>query len=774
MKISLSWVFDHIDAPWQTVDVHHLVAEFNKKTAEIDSYYPVSLDLNTFTLVSIQEINADSLVAFSEELDASFVLNKRADAHVGMLFLLKNKESAWQWADTADLHGEKEGFVPALSCAEPLQAGGWKQTFQAEDWIIDVDNKSINHRPDLWGHRGIARECAILLDLPLKPLDEFCTVVPVQEYEKKALPLADQPFTISIENQQLCKRFGALYFPKISNRASDLNIAHRLIKVASKPITLLVDLTNYVMFDVGQPMHAFDAAKIADKTVVVRLAKHNEKMMLLDGDDVTLSGHNLIISDAKKPLALAGIMGGRSSAVELTTDTILLEAACFDAANIRKTSLEVKKRTEASARFEKSLDPNQNIYAIERFVQLALEHHLLLKDDLSYLVSIGAASKESFIKLHHGYIENRLGAALEPSFVVGTLKKLGFSVQEQEGHYTIGVPTYRSTKDSIIKEDIVEEVGRIYGYDRIEPRFPKRIMKPFDTFVQEQLRLIKQTMAYALGLKEVYHYGFFDESFLAEIKWKPRHTLEVKSPVSENWKQLVTTLVPGLLKVVAENAPEHEQLGFFECARVWRTDNKAVQEKQMLTAVMFNKKEPVDFYEAKAELSLLFHVLGLSVEWERIDEPECPWFAPHKTARIVHNGVSVGVAGNVHKQFLSTVSPGDAFICELDADFLLSYKRPHTLFSQSSKYPAVERDISMLVPVDCTVDSLIKRIKKADKRIVSVSLVDFFEKSEWHNQKSVTLRFVMSDLHKTLTKQEVDLVWDAIAADMKNLGAIIR
>jgi phenylalanyl-tRNA synthetase beta chain len=771
MKLSLAWIFDHIDADWQAIDVAHLVAEFNKKTAEIEDFYAVEVPIDQYTIVTVEEITPEQVRVQSHELRAALDLPLRSDAQAGTSFLIRNQDTHWRWATTVDFGSHKEFLLPALSCEQTR--GIWKRAVEVKDWIIEVDNKSINHRPDLWGHRGIAREVATIFDLPFKPLEKVIAGVPIMEYAKKVAATSDQPFTITLENQALCKRFAATYIPSLHTQPTPLWMAHRLARVGSRSINATVDLTNYVMLDISQPMHAFDADKISTKALTVRLAKPDETITLLDEEKVALTAHDLVVTDTRHPIALAGVMGGRSCMIDAHTKAVLIESASFDAAAVRKTALRVKKRTEASARFEKNLDPNQNTQAIERFLKLAIDNKLLSPEQITAVRSLGANEPEKSITIAHAYIQEQLGVSLEPTFVISLLKKLGFGVYHNHGHYTITVPTYRGTKDITRKEDIVEEVGRFYGYTNIPAVLPTRKMNAFDLHAVMRMRTIKKVMAYGLSLKEVWHYAFFDEEFLHTLGWKPQKGTQVQSPVSENWQQLVTTLIPGLLKVVGENAVDHEQLGFFEWGRVWHTASDTITEKQMLAGCWFGKSG-VDFYEAKARLAALWDALGLTIQWKQFAQPPYPWFAPYQTAQLLYKDTLIGIAGKMHPSYKNALIPGDCFLFELDGDFLLDYRAPIQKFQPLSKYQTVYRDISLLVPCAVTVEQLIERIAHVDPRIVQVELIDFFQKEEWKDQKSITLRYALNDPQKTFTSQEIDELYARIVADLKAVNAIIR
>ena len=526
------------------------------------------------------------------------------------------------------------------------------------------------------------------------------------------------------------------------------------------------------MLDTTQPMHAFDTQKLANKLIEPRMASNKENLVLLDGQEIELTPQDLVITDGKNPIALAGVMGGKESGISSTTKSVFLESANFAPTTVRLSAARHKVRTQASARFEKTLDPNQNVTGIQRFLKLLDDADIPAKG-MGDIISIGARAPKVTVDVTHEFLEKRLGVTLAPKFVVDTLTKLGFEVTEKGASYFIVVPSFRATKDIDIKEDIVEEVGRFYGYTNIKPILPKLETKPTNLDDVYRIRTIKKCMAYSLGMHELQNYGFFDEDFLRQIKWAPNKTVAVQNPVSENWRQLATTLVPNMLHAVDNNQVDQEQLRFFEWGRTWH-EGKEVQERKTLTGIFYDKHAEVDFYDAKALLSVLFERLDLTVSWMQVDKPDYPWFMPYQTAYIMHKKTRIGMAGKVDKTFLNAVCPGDAFIFELDGDFILDYKAEPIKFVPSSKYPAVERDVSMLVPLAVTVEQITTAISAVDKIIVHVELIDFFEKPEWKDQKSITMRFVLQDYTKTLTKQEADAIYDKVTRALKKLGAEIR
>ena len=357
MKLSIAWIFDHIDADWRSIDIDMLLELFNKTTAEIEAYKKITIPFQDYYLVKTQTIEKD-ITVFIPELNQSVQLSHRQNCNVGDFYFIKKNKNSYSWASFADFYCEKDGLVSSVSCSDDQVKGGWRDLVENDDYIIEVDNKSITHRPDMWGHRGFAREIAVMLNLPLKPFNNFLVKQPIKNSKNS---ISSDNFSLELQNPGVTNKIATLSIESIKNSSSDMIMALRLLRVDSRPIDFIVDCTNFVMLDIGQPMHTFDLEKIDGKKLVARNAKEGEKLVLLDDQEIELCKKDCVIADGKKVLSLAGIMGGKFSGISKGTENIVLESAHFDATVIRHSTIAYKQRTEASARFEKTLDPNQNV-----------------------------------------------------------------------------------------------------------------------------------------------------------------------------------------------------------------------------------------------------------------------------------------------------------------------------------------------------------------------------------------------------------------------------
>lgn len=779
MRLSIRWIFDHISVGWHDANINDLVKLLNKTTSEIESVEHIKVNLDKFNIVKIVETAVNGVKGYSYESGSEIFLPERKDLDLDAFYIVKKDHKAFAWATTNDFGSDKSFLLPSIKANEQDIAGAWKEKFEAEDYILTLDNKAITHRPDLWGHRGFAREISALIGANLLPLEEFISSKPVKQYDRNIHSAHNGPFEIELKQSycHICNRFSGLYFSELKNQPSCLDIASRLCKVGAKPIDFIVDATNYVMFDLGQPIHAYDADKISSKKIVIHCAIAGDKFKLLDGSEVECETKDCIISDGNKPIALAGIMGGLDTAVSNNTKSIFLESANFDASAIRQSSMRLKKRTEASARFEKSLDPNQNIFGILRFINLLDRVHYNYKA-FDVVTSLGAEIEEKIIKVPAELIKKILSLDIEPAIIERILTKIGFEleiVKEQlEVYYIITVPTFRATKDVTIPEDIVEEIGRFIGYEIIALELPKRVMKAFDFKSAQNIRDIKKHLAYALDMNEVQSYVFFDEEFLKELDYQPIDTLEVLNPQSENLRRLITSLIPNLMKVINTNKHKQELLRIFELNRVWFLENKNGLETMELAGIFFSHKQPLDFYECKSMLNSLFNILKINVKWHKAQKVD-PWYNQHQTAELSFDNQVIGIVGMADNKFLSKIADdASAFIFELNADFLIGSRPESVKFVPLEKYPEVHFDISVLIPNFLTVYELSEVLQSVDNKIKKVSLVDYYEKEEWGDKKSLTFKIKVYDENKTLVKDETDQIYQKIVTAIEKLGGSIR
>src|SRR5579862_6517261 len=442
------------------------------------------------------------------------------------------------------------------------------------DHVIEVDNKSLTHRPDLWGHYGMAREVAAILGRKL--------IDPVQPAQFPG----GAPVRVSIEDHALCPRYSALVFENVTVKPSPEWLQRRLEAVGLNPINNIVDVTNYVLAELAQPMHAFDAAKLQGDEIIVRLARAGETIKALNEEDYTLDPSNLVIADPSGPVAIAGIIGGAESAISDSTTRIVLESANFNASSVRKTSARLKLRTDASMRFEKAQDPVNAIRGLERAYALLREVspgiHLIggLAD------AYRPAPDPAPIVLSLDWLDRKLGRSIPEFEVRRILEALAFRVEEIEPRIvSVFVPTWRATKDISIREDLVEEVGRMIGYDTITPvapLTPARVppANPDRVFHHK----VRETAA-EQGFTEVSNYSFVSEEMARAFSLDPAAHVQVANPIAADHNLLRTSLLPGIWKNIQDNMRNFDHFRLFEIGREVHPDH----ESPHFVAVLYAK-----------------------------------------------------------------------------------------------------------------------------------------------------------------------------------------
>ena len=424
----------------------------------------------------------------------------------------------------------------------------------APDYIIEIDNKSLTHRPDLWGHYGLAREVAAILR---KPLNNPVNV--------ELLPSGDPDIRIRIDDYDLCPRYSALTFENITVQPSPLWMQYRLESIGLNSISNMVDVTNYIMSEISEPMHAFDRDTLNGDTIIVRPASDGEFLTALNGETYRLDTSNLVIADTKGPVAIGGVIGGLDTGVVAHTKRIVLEAANFHAGSIRKTSSKLKLRTDASARFEKAQDPTNTVRGLARAVELLRQVSPGVRIIGGLVDTKREISAPPQIALHMDWLERKLGRAVEMSEVEEILAGLEFGVQKVSSKtIAVTVPSWRATRDISIKDDLVEEVGRMVGYDSITPTAP---LIPSEVPPANPERLFHRQVsaaAAAQGFTEVHNYSFISEEMAREFGMYPEAHLAVLNPIASDQNLMRMSLVPGVVKNIRLNAKHLDAFALFE------------------------------------------------------------------------------------------------------------------------------------------------------------------------------------------------------------------
>ncbi len=474
------------------------------------------------------------------------------------------------------------------------------------DHVIEVDNKSLTHRPDLWGHHGMAREVAAITGKTL--LD------PVPNHDLNGEPAIE----ITVTDSLLCPRYSALVFENVTVKPSPLWLQYRLEAIGLNTINNIVDVTNLILAELPQPMHAFDADKLRGNEIIVRTARAGEKMVALNGETYELDPSNLVIADAENAIGLAGVIGGADSAISDSTTRIVLESANFNASSVRKTSSRLKLRTDASMRFEKSQDPFNTVRGLKRALALLEEVSPGIKL-VGGIADVWHRSHEPApIVLPLDWLDRKLGVEVPAANVREILESLEFTVEQTTPRtLSVGVPSWRATKDVTIKDDLVEEVGRMIGYGTIPlqaPLSPARVPPRNFNLELHEVR----DMAAAQGFTEVYNYSFISAEQARAFGFDPTGLVEVANPIASDQNFLRPSLLPGILKNIRDNAKNFDSFRLFE---IGREIHPAFGETEHLVAAIFGKD---DGKAALLELKRLAECLVPGIKRDYASELRAP------------------------------------------------------------------------------------------------------------------------------------------------------
>ncbi|MBE6965613.1 MAG: phenylalanine--tRNA ligase subunit beta [Ruminococcaceae bacterium] len=637
-----------------------------------------------------------------------------------------------------------------------------KDVFAIDDIVFEVDNKSLTNRPDLWGHYGIAREFAAIAGRELRPLD----VVDLAQYA--SLPKLD----VKIEDP-LCYRYSALRFENISKHVSPMNMRIRLYYCGMRAINLLADLTNYLMLEMGQPMHAFDSRKV-DKIRIKRFDKPF-KFRTLDEVERDIDENTLMICNGDTPVAIAGIMGGLDSEIVEDTSSLTLESATFDASSIRKSTVRLGHRTDASQRYEKSLDPEMTVPAIARFVKL------LLDIDSGTVITSSLTDEYAFkydnveLSFDKSFVDRYTGIEIENDRIVKTLSSLGFGVENEGDNFKVSVPSWRATKDVTMKADIIEEITRIYGYDNFAvntaavPLYPVRAAQE-----KTDEDRIKDILVHRFSLHETHSYvwAYYDEYKALGIDIEPN--VELVNATNPNIKTIRKSIVPTQLCQVKANTAYAPDFGIFEIGRTvngLKADGLCDEHKK-LAITLFSKTKSMEslYFELRDMLAVIADdIKHEALTYEKIEE-KSSYKHPKNLNAIYCAGVRLGEIGIANAQVSKKIDKkANIVFAEIDVAEFAKIKNASIKYEEPSRFPEIEIDLSFVsekfAPIKAAIDAA------SCPLIKKVSVVDTYTDE---SGKSITVRMIFSDSEKTLTREEVMDVADGIIKTLETQGIALK
>jgi phenylalanyl-tRNA synthetase beta chain len=627
------------------------------------------------------------------------------------------------------------------------------------DSIIEIDNKSITHRPDLWGHYGMAREVAAITRKTLR-----------DRVKADLLPsLGGAPIEIEIEDLVLCPRYSALVFENVTVQPSPLWMQARLTAIGLNPINNIVDVTNFIMAELAQPMHAFDRAKLSGNTIRVRPATQGERVKALNKEEYALTPANLVIADASAAIAIAGVIGGDDSAISESTKSIVFESANFNAASVRKTSAVLKLRTDASMRFEKSQDPETTVRGLARAIELLS----LVSPGIRVVGGLAdrraEPRRQSPINLNLDWLGRKLGRTLEIAEVRRILESLQFDCDEREEKtLLVTTPSWRATKDIALPEDLVEEVGRMIGYESITPVPPLVPCAPaYDPPEREFLRGVKRAIA-AQGFTEVSNYSFISEEEARRFGFAVEDHVRVLNPIAAGQELMRTSLLPGIYGTILENAKHLDEFRIFETGHeIHKGSGPMPDESPHLMAALFSKGDGIsEFIELKRAAECL--APGAHVR------PEAPrvWEHSARCAAISWNGKEIGRIGELYPSLLES---GRAVVLDIDLTLLRELTPERARYVRVRRFPTSAFDLSIIARERELAADLELEIRRFGGELTeSVAYVREYRGAPLaQGMKSVSFRVVVGG-DKTLSSDEIAAIRNAIVEGLKSLGYELR
>lgn len=641
-----------------------------------------------------------------------------------------------------------------------------KTILNIDDVIFEIDNKSLTNRPDLWGHYGIAREIACLVGRPLKPIN-------IDAFQKESsLP----QLNISV-NSDKCYRYTSIAIENITKKTSPKNMQIRLYYTGMRGINLLADLTNYIMLELGQPMHAFDHAIV--KRIEVKDLDKALEFKTLDKELRLLPKGTMVIAANDQPVAVAGVMGGLDSEITNETTSVLVESANFSGFDVRKTATSLGLRTEASARYEKMLDPELTLVALGRYVYLLKQ----IDGGVKVVSSVTDVYHKHYpkitIDITKNFIDKYIGISIPETKMLSILKALEFDVKmKAEGEYEISVPSFRATKDISGRADIVEEITRIYGYDNlpaistVQAIMPVKLNRVIDVEYK-----IKLALATRFNLSEINSYIWNDAAVCKELGITPVSHLKLINALQAENSNLRSSMIPSLLKSVLVNKNNYSKFGIFEIGSIISGINKqnlAIEEKH-LGILYYNKEKNTEQALLKMKdivCYLLSDVLNLNVKIEVGANPE-NYISPKNFYKVFSGNTEVGNISCLHPAVKNKISPNcEVVMCELNFSTLVELEPVAVKFEKVSKFPETELDFNFVIPKTAVYESIEKVANSIESDLYyRTSLIDIYENE---NNKSYTLRYVIGSHKQTLTANDIELFHKQVIQTFANNNIYLK
>ena len=811
MKVSLNWIRDYVQLP-ADADLKKLAYDLTMSTVEVEDTIELAKQFDHMVVGVINTIeqhpNADKLRVCMTDIGGRVesIVCGGSNLREGMKVAVALPGSVCRWhgegepveikksklrgvdsygmicgaveIGLADLFPTKEeAHILDLSDFDAPAGTPLADALDLNDIILEIDNKSMTNRPDLWGHYGIAREIAALYDLPMKEFPHF---------DRSVANTAG--FHVTVEDAERCPRYLSAQIEGLSVKPAPYQMQSRIWKVGMRPINALVDITNYVMLATGQPTHAFDSDHIAGH-VIVRRAGEGEKLLLLNGKELPLSTDDLTIADDAGIVGLAGVMGGAKDSILPTTSKVILEIANFQAAGIRRTALRYDNRTEASARYEKAIDPERCDQALDLSMQLFSDLYPEMK--VTGLVDeYPRHLKQAEIDVPLSWLERRLGKRLPPEEIRHKMELLGYGISFDGDNMHVVVPTWRSTGDVSIQADIMEEVARMYGYENFEA---EPITTTFDGAInqldKDLERRIKEYLAIRCGMQEIFTYPWMEESYVNAVLQSTEGILSLSTPPSPAERFVRSSLLPNLCKAVVKNERYFDEFSIFETAQVFRDENytSPYDEREKLPSQRKNvagafattdKDITALFRKAKGVVEMMARYVHMEALTFR--QTEKPVWADNVVWLNIYRGdEKVGDLALLAKKVSMAcgIKNMNVMLFQLDQDSLVPLKSRTNTFTHMAEYPMTDYDISLLLDGSVQWKDVLQTVGGIKSELLhGASFVDEYRgKQVPAGKKSLTLRLSIGSKEKTLTSSEIEEVASNVLNKIaKRFGAELR
>lgn len=802
MKISLNWIKEYIDLP-SDIDMEKLSYDLTMRTVEVEGYENFAEKYNEIVAGKVTEVkphpDADKLrvamvdIGTGEDVQivcggsnlevGTFVVVAKPGAMViwhGEGDPVKIKKTKMRGVDSfgmicgasevglEDIYPVEDDHEIVILKEENIKPGdNIADILGLNDEVLEIDNKSLTNRPDLYCHYGIARELAAIYGLELKELPK---------YEHKGV----KEYSVDIRDSAKCRRLLGAVIENVRPVESPMWLKTALLKVGMRPRNILVDISNYVMLAVGQPNHAFDKNHI-DTGIVVKTANDGERLELLFGKVANLDSNDLVIADHVKSLGLAGIMGGKYDSVSDETSAIVLEMGNFNHRSIRRTSKKNDLRTEASIRYEKNLDTQRVDQAFGLAMKLFTE--LIEGAKLTQLSDvIKEETKCEVIEVSIPFLCERLGKEVSAEEVESYLKPLGFKVETSGDTLKVTAPTWRSTGDISLKDDILEEVARMIGYENFEASYPTVKLNPIINqrdFDKE--REITEFLAFRAGFREIFTYPWVEEKYLKAIGTDLDSLIKLSDPPSPSTQNLRPSVIPSILNAIEVNHKNFEEFKIFELARVFLKGECSptspdevlpLEENRLAGAIVGLDIEEI-FFEMKGVIEGLN---SLKIEPLSFTSEEQPNWADKKLwLNIVSEDEIIGSLGAASIKTLadSDIKNTMAVLFEINVEKIVALKSRTNSPEPLPLFPAVLKDISVLIDEVVSWEEIAEVVSPLVKKLYFVD--EYKGKQVPDGKKSITFRFEHWSNENTLTTEDIDQKMNQIINKLSGkFGADLR